>query len=272
MYLIWAATHNEAQVIIDRFVFVAILSMFFVTLILRLSDEIKDKEVDKVLFPERCLPAGKVKYSDIKIALIFFSIAFVTLNLFFGGDQFILFFLCLYLFLFYKYFFLADIISKNLMLALVTHNPLLVFMSFYLISIFCLQQGLSIFNVKNLLLAIAFWMPSLTWETARKIKAPHRETDYVTYSKALGPRLSCALPLGGMLIQYICISFLVQNMSYGKFIIIGSGLIYLLYLGYFSLFLKTLKSKYSKNFQLLTEAQILSNSFLIVVISFLEIK
>jgi 4-hydroxybenzoate polyprenyltransferase len=272
MYLVWAAIHDGAMVILDRYVFVSILSMFLVTLILRLSDEIKDKEVDRVIFPERCLPSGKVKYSDIYVALIFFSILFFILNLFFGGNKFLFYGLCIYLFLFYKYFFFPKQISNNLMMALVTHNPLLVVMSLYLISIFSAQQDLDIFNLKNILLAVAFWMPSLTWETARKIRAPHRETDYTTYSKAIGPRISCLLPLGAMLVQYLCISYLVKDLAQGYLIIIGSGIIYCLFLFHFSLFLVSLKSRYARYFQLLTEGQILANSFLIVVVSFMEIR
>lgn len=272
MYLIWVATHKYTIVIFDRYLFLAIVTMFLVSLILRLADEIKDKEADKVLFPDRCLPSGKVKYSDIYILLGFFFLLFLVANVLWGGHLGVLFALSIYIFLFFKYFFVPKIISKNILLALVTHNPLLVVLSFYLITIFCAQQNERIFSYQNLLLSIGFWMPSLAWETSRKIKAPHRENEYETYSSALGPRLACLLPLGAVFIQYLCLILLVYPLQNGELIIYGSGVINLIYLAYFSLFLKTLKSRYARYFLTLTEGQIISNSFLIVFVCFLGLR
>jgi hypothetical protein len=107
MYLVWAAIHDGAMVILDRYVFVSILSMFLVTLILRLSDEIKDKEVDRVIFPERCLPSGKVKYSDIYVALIFFSILFF---IYFSVE--INFFYMVYVFTFFYFINISSFLSR----------------------------------------------------------------------------------------------------------------------------------------------------------------
>jgi 4-hydroxybenzoate polyprenyltransferase len=38
------------------------------------------------------------------------------------------------------------------------------------------------------------WTAAATWETSRKIRHPAGETDYVTYSKLLGPRVAAVLP------------------------------------------------------------------------------
>ncbi len=44
-----------------------ILTTFFFLLFLRVSDEIKDAEVDKSLFPDRLLPSGKVTMPDVRL-------------------------------------------------------------------------------------------------------------------------------------------------------------------------------------------------------------
>lgn len=271
MYFIWAAITPGASVIISKGFINACFSMFLLMLILRLCDEIKDKEADARLFPERCLPSGKVRYSDIYLLLGICSVIFVVINLIWGGDPTLLVILLIYIFLFFKYFFLPQIISQNILLALVSHNPLMLVTSLYIISIFAKEQELSVFSSTNFLLAIGFWMPSFVWETARKIRAPEKETDYETYSVALGPRLACLLPLGGNLVQLLIIIYLVRDLSSAHLIIYGSSFLYLLYSIQFVLFMKSLKHKYAKYFQVTTEGHIVANSVLIVLISLLEL-
>ncbi len=215
IYLVWAVITPGASLIFNKSLVVAITGFFLLTLILRICDEFKDKEMDALLFPERCLPKGLVSYDDIKILMIVAGWVWVPLNYIWGGSPIIFTVLVFYVFLFYKWFFFPEIISKNLILALVTHNPLMYVASFYSLSLFSVEQGLPVYSSTNFLLALAFWMPSIYWETARKIRAPKNETDYTTYSKVLGPVAACFLPLVSVFIQLAVTISLLKDLYYG---------------------------------------------------------
>ena len=162
-------------------------------------------------------------------------------------------------------------ISNNLILALVTHNPLMFVASFYILSLFSVAQNLPAFSGTNLLLALAFWMPSFGWETARKIRAPKDETDYVTYSKVMGPIWATMLPLGSFLVQLIAFTLVAVNLRYGIYFILGGITLYSLYFYIFIIFMVKQTSRIANKLQQSTEGYILCVSILIILISLVEI-
>jgi 4-hydroxybenzoate polyprenyltransferase len=84
------------------------------------------------------------------------------------------------------WFFQKSKIQKNLFLALITHNPIMMVMNIYIISFACMKYDLPYFSLTNILVAFTLYFPALIWEVARKIRAPRDETNYVTYSKMFG--------------------------------------------------------------------------------------
>jgi hypothetical protein len=271
LYLVWCAITPGAALVLNKSIYLAIFSFFALTVILRLCDEIKDKKVDAKLFPERCLPKGLVLYEDIHKLLLIIGWIWVPINYIFGGAPIIFTILIFYTYLFYKYFFLPNIISNNLILALVTHNPLMFVGSFYILALFSVEQGLNVYSTENFFLALAFWMPSMGWETARKIRAPKDETDYTTYSKVMGTVASTALPLGAFLVQLIAFSLVADRLHYGMYFILGAMTLYILYFTVFLFFMLKQTSKLANSLQQTTEAYILLVSVLIIVISVAEL-
>jgi len=271
LYLVWCAITPGAALVLNKSIYLAIFSFFALTVILRLCDEIKDKEVDAILFPERCLPKGLVLYEDIHKLLLIIGWIWVPINYIFGGAPIIFTILIFYTYLFYKYFFLPNIISNNLILALITHNPLMFVGCFYILALFSVEQGLSVYSAENFFLALAFWMPSMGWETARKIRAPKDETDYTTYSKVMGTVASTALPLGAFLVQLIAFSLLADMLHYGLYFILGAMTLYVLYFTVFLFFMLKQTSRLANSLQQTTEAYILFVSILIIVISVAEL-
>ena len=66
---------DQTKVSIFSFpVLASTLSSFFILMVMRIADEFKDRELDKVLFKDRCLPSGRVHYQDIAI-LAFLALA-----------------------------------------------------------------------------------------------------------------------------------------------------------------------------------------------------
>lgn len=270
-YLVWVAVTEGAALAFNKSIIVAFLSLFILTLILRLCDEFKDKESDAILFPERCLPAGKVYYTDIEKLLFVLGITWIPLNYIWGEADVTFTVLMIYVYLFYKYFFFPEKISQNLLLALATHNPIMLVASFYMLSLFSVEQGLSVWSLNNFMLAIALWMPSVAWETSRKIKVQEDENEYVTYSKVMGPIWACALPIGAAFIQMCSLIYVVRDLKYGMYFLLGNFSMFFLYFMVFLLFMVKQKASLANKLQQTTEGYILFTSVLMIFISVIEI-
>ena len=249
----------------------AFLNLFFLTIILRICDELKDKDVDATLFPNRCLPAGKVLYEDIHKLLAALVLVWLPANYILGKSPLIFSALVVYTWLFYKSFYFPGPIGKKIFLALVTHNPVMLVTSFYTLSLFSVDQEIDMYSSKNLLIALSFWMPTIAWETSRKIKAKSEETNYITYSKVVGPFFASLLPLGSIFLQMYIIFQVVDSLEYAFYYQVGAILLYLLYFLYFLLFLITRKSIFSQTLRQVTETHIIFHGLLLLVIAGIEV-
>lgn len=153
---------------------------------LRIADDFKDYETDKRLFKERPLPSGRVYKKDLLIiGIIVETVAFI-LNLLFMNNFIFFIILYAYGFLMSKWFFQKDKIQPSLPLALVTHNPVQLFVNLYTISFTVIKYGVNGISLTTFLVLWTLYFPALIWEIARKIRAPKDENDYTTYSKLFG--------------------------------------------------------------------------------------
>ncbi|MBR6627755.1 MAG: UbiA family prenyltransferase [Lachnospiraceae bacterium] len=170
--------------------FVGAYTVFAFLLWLRVADDLKDYETDKRLFPDRPLPSGRVFKKDIVISCIVIEFIAVVLNLIFMNN--LLFFCILYAYgyLMSKWFFKKKVIQPSLPLALVTHNPVQMFVNVYIISFTVIKYGLQPISLISVMALWTLYFPALIWEVSRKIKAPRDENDYTTYSKLFGYKKS----------------------------------------------------------------------------------
>jgi 4-hydroxybenzoate polyprenyltransferase len=162
------------------------LTVFTFLLSLRIADDFKDYKTDLVLFPNRPLPSGRVKKTDLAALLIGLNTVVIVLNIIFMNNLIYYAFLMLYGVLMSVWFFSRSKIQKNLLLALITHNPVDIIINIYIISFTCIKYGLSIVTFNNVLIAFTLYWPTLIWEISRKTRAPKDETEYTTYSKLYG--------------------------------------------------------------------------------------
>ncbi len=164
-------------------------SIFLLLLILRLMDELKDREIDRLLFRERPLPSGKVREPDILFSLGAAVAAYLSVNLWTGTAFWAALFVLGYALLMFKYFFIPEILRRNLLLNLATHNPIVPLMLLYLALLFSKQSHLALVSLnwpRVLLLMAMYWSMALAWELARKIRCREEENAYVTYSQLFG--------------------------------------------------------------------------------------
>lgn len=166
--------------------FVGAFTVFAFLLWLRIADDLKDFETDKILFPDRPLARGAVYKKDVMILCVIVQAITVVLNVLFMNNIIFFFILYAYGYLMSKWFFQRAKIQPSLPLALVTHNPVQMFVNLYIISFTVIKYGLRPFTITTVMTLWTLYFPALIWEVSRKIKAPKDENDYTTYSKLFG--------------------------------------------------------------------------------------
>ena len=180
---------------------------------MRIYDELKDVDTDIRLgqegdprFIHRPIVTGAVRKEDIVFLRWFVSACLFAINFVLMGTPAWPMFLVLFFvaWLSYKWFFIPAI-SKNIVLALLTHNPLVLLLFVYIYSIYRIDSPASEIDVWHVILIIGLWMPFAIWETARKIRIPEDESDYETYSLKLGLNKAVALPFVFTLISVACL-------------------------------------------------------------------
>jgi 4-hydroxybenzoate polyprenyltransferase len=181
-------------------------SLFAILLALRLMDEFKDVDVDRALFAHRPVPSGRVQLADLAFTLrLVIGLFMVAHVLLLPGILWMATLLLGYALLMYRFFFVPQLLRRYLLLALVTHNPVVPVLLLYLVVLFADAAGMALTEiawVPVLLLGAMYWLLLLSWELARKIRAPEDEDDYVTYSSLFGYRgavsLTVALQTGAL--------------------------------------------------------------------------
>jgi 4-hydroxybenzoate polyprenyltransferase len=195
---------------------VGALSVFLLLLTLRLMDELKDLQIDLQLFRDRPLPSGQVRRSDIRIALASAATAFLAINLLVGSAFWSSVLVMGYAFLMFRYFFIPEMLRRNLLLNLATHNPVVPLMLGYLVAVLAAERGIAIpaSALPNvLLLVLGYWGMMFAWEIARKIRSEEEENEYVTYSRLLGRRGAVAVAAGAQAVTVIACLHLSQALS-----------------------------------------------------------
>lgn len=180
---------------------------------LRVADDLKDYETDKKLFKERPLPSGRVKIKDVVIICVIIQAVAIILNLIFMNNIPFLIVLYVYGYLMSKWFFQRSKIQPNLMLAVITHNPVQMIINLYIISFTCIKYSLNPFSITTIMALFTLYFPALIWEIARKIKAPKDENDYTTYSKLFGYKKPTKFILAITIIDIITNIILVFNLN-----------------------------------------------------------
>ncbi|MBI4508344.1 MAG: hypothetical protein HY698_01830 [Deltaproteobacteria bacterium] len=180
----------------------AALTLFLFGLLMRLYDELKDVETDLRLgragdprYMDRPIVTGRIRVEDLDALRVAVSVAALAVNLPLGFPLPLAVFAGVFLlcWLSFKWFFWPAI-SRNILLAFVTHNPIAAALGLYVVAVYTRDFGLTVPWQKVLLLIMGLWLPVAAWETSRKVRCPEDETDYQTYSKKLGWRTAGLVP------------------------------------------------------------------------------
>ncbi len=151
-------------------------------------------------------------------------------------------------------------------MALITHNPVQMFVNLYTISFTVIKYSLKPFTLTTFLVLWTLYFPALIWEISRKIKAPKEENDYTTYSKLFGYKKSTRFVAILTIIDIITNIILVWNLnkiSVGILIILVSWMTY----KFIEFYKKPEKFKLVKKVEIYTYLQ--ESTMLLTVIVFL---
>lgn len=189
------------------FIYCAVLLFFFM---LRLHDEIKDYEFDKIHHPERPLPRHAVQRKDL-ITGIYSIIIIQYIILFIFAPQGILWFsICLlYTIFMYNEFFIGKWLKKRIVLYAITHTAVIILLSITLFTIF--STNISFTTPTFYLFILSNWFAFSIFEFSRKVYTQKDErTSTDSYSKALTPIGAVALNIITMLLAYILLDHVIQ--------------------------------------------------------------
>lgn len=194
------------------------------SLLLRVYDELKDVQTDLRLgragdprYVGRAIVTGHVLEADIVALRWWITIALVAINLPLGFPlPFVNFAVMFVMAWFSLKWFFWPAISKNLLLAFATHNPLTLFLLAYVVGVYVRDFGGSGLQVSWLaILTVGHWLPVAAWETSRKVRAPEEETDYQTYSMMLGWKVAPFAPIVFVSVSAACLVAVGRRIGLG---------------------------------------------------------
>lgn len=177
------------------------------SLLLRIMDELKDYEDDKHNFPQRALPRGAVKISDLKVLMLAVALGMLVLNLYHPWAAAGVLILLFQSWLMFKWFFCEQKIRGSLSLALATHHPIVLTYYLYLAMIFGLFHSMS---MKAFFIIPASALLFTHWEISRKMRSNSGEDNYTTYTKLWGTNNCLWITRLIRLFCFISIIFLIR--------------------------------------------------------------
>ena len=195
-------------------------SIVLFSLLMRVYDELKDAESDIRLgragdprYKDRPIVTGAVTIEDLVALRWVTTVLLIVINVPLGGWPLIAFaVLFLVTWLSFKWFFWPPI-SKQLLLAFLTHNPISLVFGGYIVAVYAGDYGIHGIDAWALVLMLAFWAPLGAWETSRKIRAPEDETEYQTYSQIFGWKLAPFVPIAFIILGTTCVILLSSQMG-----------------------------------------------------------
>lgn len=190
------------ELIFDYYGLAGIISAFFMMLLMRTFDDLKDFDLDKQIFPHRSTPRKLVLKRDIQALMILSTAVLIGINLWLAPNTLVVFFIVLaYLFGTFQWFFFEKIHRERVFLTMATHQPIPYMINFYLLHTGMAAGGLyEDFGWNQLVLVLIFALPVTAWEVSRKIRAADKETDYETFSMIFGARKACLIAFTPLLL------------------------------------------------------------------------
>ena len=186
-----------SQVVLDSTAIAGVVTAFFMMLLMRTFDDLKDFELDANLFPHRSTARKLVLKSDIQAIGLTSFISLIAVNLIWGQQTLLVFFIMLtYAVLTFKWFFAEQYHRDHIFVTMLDHQPVPYVINFFLIHT-ALATGTQYesFQMIHFILLLIVSMPITAWEVSRKIRSADMETEYETFSMVIGRKTATIIPM-----------------------------------------------------------------------------
>lgn len=206
---------NGNNIIIDIYSVVGFVTAFFMMLLMRTFDDLKDFELDFNLFPWRSIPQKLILKTDIQKLSLFCLSVIIVINLWLGQDTILVFGVVLiYCIGTFKWFFAEKIHREKVFLTMATHQPIPYSINFYLIHTGLASGGVyNDFSLHHFYLLLIFSLPVTAWEVSRKIRSADKETHYETFSSIFGPKGAAIIAFVPLLITSGLVTYLALTLN-----------------------------------------------------------
>jgi 4-hydroxybenzoate polyprenyltransferase len=168
---------------------VATLSILLLTLLMRLCDELKDKDLDAQHYPHRPLPAGRVSEADVRLTRVLVALAILGVAAISPGTLGAAIALLAYAAALSRHLLLRRLLERSPLLTLLTHGPFVPAMLLYALALMLAVRRLpsaALAPLPVIAMTGMLWSLITSAEIARKIRTPGEESGYPTYSQAWG--------------------------------------------------------------------------------------
>lgn len=185
------------QVVFDSTAITGVITAFFMMILMRTFDDLKDFELDAHLFPHRATARKLVLKRDIQLLSISSFIILIVVNFIWGQQTLMVFAIMItYALLTFKWFFAEKFHREHIFITMLDHQPLPYVINFFLIHT-ALATGTEYesFQLIHFFLLLIVSMPITAWEVSRKIRSADMETEYETFSMVIGLKLATLIPM-----------------------------------------------------------------------------
>ena len=191
-----------SEVVVDSTAIAGVVTAFFMMLLMRTFDDLKDFDLDAKLFPHRATARKLVLKRDIQLLSLSSFIILLLVNFIWGQQTLMVFAVMItYAVLTFKWFFAEKFHREHIFITMLNHQPLP-----YVINFFLLHTALATgseyesFQWIHVCLLLIVSMPITAWEISRKIRSADMETEYETFSMVIGIKAATIIPLAFFLI------------------------------------------------------------------------
>jgi 4-hydroxybenzoate polyprenyltransferase len=161
-------------------------------LLMRLSDDLGDVELDRIHYPDRSLSRGHVRVSDLRVLGLVCLTGAIGLNASWSAASitYAVFLIALAL----NTWLIPRVANGNMLVLALTNEPM-----YAILFVYGFAMGIGDCHAANIpdaaLATAALWIPLEAWEIARKTRRAQDEDGYHTYSSLIGRHRAAALAL-----------------------------------------------------------------------------
>ncbi|KPA14013.1 UbiA prenyltransferase [Candidatus Magnetomorum sp. HK-1] len=204
--------------------------VFLSLLHLRIFDEHKDYEQDKIAHPDRMLSKGLITLNDLRKLLYGVLLLEAALSLYLGTHIFMIWILIMFWsYLMYTEFFVPEFLNKQMGLYLISHQIIVPIILIFGLAQRVPMESLSIQDFRLLIiLCVASMCSTITYEIARKTWSKEKEHECAdSYTKSWGIKKTIIINQITTLISCSCFIYIY---SFANIAIVFHLIVFLFYL------------------------------------------